>query len=54
MNIHMDKLNRERKLKGLQALYQEDDLLTTMDIIEQIKHQGNSISKPGMGQESSP
>jgi hypothetical protein len=54
MNKHMDKLNRERKLKGLQALYREDDLLTTMDIIEHTKHQGNNISKPGMGQESSP
>jgi hypothetical protein len=48
MNKHMDKLNRERKLKGLQALYREDDLLTTMNT------QGNNISKPGMRQESSP
>jgi hypothetical protein len=50
----MDKLNRKRKLKGLQALYREDDLLTMMDIIEHTKHQGNNISKPGMGKESSP
>jgi hypothetical protein len=50
----MDKLNRARKLKGLQALYREDDLLTTMDIIEHVKYQGDNISKPGMGQESSP
>jgi hypothetical protein len=51
MNKHMDKMNRERKLKGLQALYQEEALLTTLDIIEHVKHQGNNISKPGMGQE---
>jgi hypothetical protein len=54
MNKHMKKLNRERKLKGLQALYREDDLLTTMDMIEHTKHQGNNISKPEMGHESSP
>jgi hypothetical protein len=44
----LDKLNRERKLKGLQSLYREDDLLTT------INTQGNNISKPGMRHESSP
>jgi hypothetical protein len=54
MNKHMDKLDRARKLKGLQALYQDDDSLTTMDIIEHVKHQGDNISKPGMGQESCP
>jgi hypothetical protein len=48
MMKHMDKLNRERKLKGLQALYREDDLPTT------INTQGNNIPKPGMGHESSP
>jgi hypothetical protein len=54
MNKHMDKLDQSRKLKGLQALYREDDLLTTMDIIEHVKHQGDNISKPGIVQESSP
>jgi uncharacterized protein YkwD len=48
MMKHMAKLNRERKLKGLQALYREDDLLTTSNT------QGNNISKPGMRHESSP
>jgi hypothetical protein len=43
----MDKLNRERKLKGLQALYREDDLPTT------INTQGNNISDPRMRHESS-
>jgi hypothetical protein len=54
MNKHMEKLDRARKLKGLQALYRADDFLTTMDTIEHVKHQGDNISKPGMGQESSP
>jgi hypothetical protein len=40
MMKHMDKLNRERKLKGRQALYQEDDVPTT------INTQGNNIPKP--------
>jgi hypothetical protein len=43
MTKHMDKLERARKLKGLQALYRDDDLLTTMDIIEHVKHQGDNI-----------
>jgi hypothetical protein len=50
----MDKLDRSRKFKGLQALYREENLLSTMDIIEHVKHQGDNISKPGIGQESSP
>jgi hypothetical protein len=39
----MDKLDRERKIKGLQALYRDDDSLTTIDIIEHVKHQGDNI-----------
>jgi hypothetical protein len=49
----MDKLERARKLKGIQVLYQDDDSLTTMDIIEHVNNQEDNISKPGMGQESS-
>jgi hypothetical protein len=30
---HMDKMDRERKLKGQHALYRDDDSLTTMDTI---------------------
>jgi hypothetical protein len=47
---HMDKMDRARKLKGLQAPYQDNDSLTTMDIIEHVNHQEDNISKPGMGQ----
>jgi hypothetical protein len=53
MSKQMDKLNRARKLKGPQALYQEEDLLSTMDIIEHVK-QGHNITTPAIGQESSP
>jgi hypothetical protein len=53
MNKHMDKLDQARKFKGLQALYREEDLLSTMEIIEHVQHQGDNISKPGIGQESS-
>jgi hypothetical protein len=53
MSKHMDKLDRARKLKGLQALYLEEDLLSTMDIIEHVK-QGHNISTPDIGQESFP
>jgi hypothetical protein len=47
---HMDKMDRERKLKGQHALYRDDDSLTTMDIIEHVNNQENNISNPGMGQ----
>jgi hypothetical protein len=51
MSKHMDKFDRARKLKGLQALYRDDDSLTTMGIIGHIKHQEDNMSKPAMGQE---
>jgi hypothetical protein len=51
---HMDKMDRERKLKGQHALYREDDSLRTMDKIEHVKNQEDNMSNPGTGQESSP
>jgi hypothetical protein len=50
----MDKMDRERRLRCQQPLYRDDDLLTTMDIIEHVNHQEDNISQPRMGQESSP
>jgi hypothetical protein len=50
---HMDKMDRERKLKGQQARYRGDDSLWTMDKIEHVNNQGDNISNPRMGQESS-
>jgi hypothetical protein len=47
-------MDRERKLKGQQALYQYDDSLRKMDKIEHIHNQKDNMSNPGMGQESSP
>jgi hypothetical protein len=51
---HMNKMDLERELKGQHALYRYDDSLTTMDIIDHVNHQEDNISKPRMGQESSP
>jgi hypothetical protein len=51
---HMDKMDRERKLKGQQALYGDDDSLRTMDKIEHIHNKKDNMSNPGMGQKSSP
>jgi hypothetical protein len=51
---HMDKMDRERKLKGQHALYQDDDSLQTMDKIVHVNNQKDNMSNPGMGQESSP
>jgi hypothetical protein len=50
----MDKMDRERKLKGQPALYRDDDSIRTMEKIENIHNQKDNMSKPGMGQESSP
>jgi hypothetical protein len=40
---HMDKLDRDRKLKG-QDLYQDDDSLRTMDKIEHVNNQEDNMS----------
>jgi hypothetical protein len=50
---HMDKLDRARKHKGLQALYRDEDLLSTMETSEHIT-QGHNARTPAIGQESSP
>jgi hypothetical protein len=47
-------MDRERKLKGQQALYQDYGSLRTMDKILHIHNQKDNISNPGMGQEPSP
>jgi hypothetical protein len=50
----MDKINRERKLKG-QALYQDDDKsLRTMEKIEHKHNTEDTLTSPKMGDESSP
>jgi hypothetical protein len=50
---HMDKLDRERKLKG-QALYRdEDESIQTMDKFEHLNNE-NTMTNPKMGEESSP
>jgi hypothetical protein len=46
---HMDKLDRARKRKGLQALYRDEDFLSTMDISEHVK-QGHNVPTPAIGQ----
>jgi hypothetical protein len=51
---HMDKIDRERKLKG-QALYQDDDeSLRTMDKFEHEHNTEDTLTRPKMGDESSP
>jgi hypothetical protein len=51
---HMDKLDRERKLKG-QALYQDDDeSLRTVDKFEHEHNTEDTLTIPKMGDESSP
>jgi hypothetical protein len=51
---HMDKLDRERKLKG-KALYQDDDeSLQTMDKFEHEQNTEDTLTSPKMGDESSP
>jgi hypothetical protein len=50
---HMDKLDRARKHKGLQALYRDEYLLSTMDTSEHVT-QGHKAPTPAIGQESSP
>jgi hypothetical protein len=49
----MDKIDRERKLKG-QALYRDDDeSLRTMDKFEHVNNTENTITNPEMGEELS-
>jgi hypothetical protein len=43
---HMEKMDRERKLKGEPALYRDDDSLRTMDKIEHVHNQEDNMSKP--------
>jgi hypothetical protein len=51
---HVDKLDRERKLKR-QALYQDDDKsLRTMDKFEHEHNMEDTLTSPKMGDESSP
>jgi hypothetical protein len=51
---HMDKLDRERKLKG-QALYQDDgESLRTMEKFEQEHNTEDTLTSPKMGDESYP
>jgi hypothetical protein len=51
---HMDKIDRERKLKG-QALYQDDDeSLRKMDKFEHVNNTEDTLTNPKMGDESSP
>jgi hypothetical protein len=46
----MDKLDRERKLKG-QALYRDDEeSLRTMDKFEHVNNTENTITNPEMGE----
>jgi hypothetical protein len=51
---HMDKMDREIKLRGQHALYRDDYSLQTMDKIEHINNQEYNMSNSGMGQEASP
>jgi hypothetical protein len=46
---HMDKLDRARKQKGLQALYRDEDLPSTMDTSEHVT-QGHNAPTPAIGQ----
>jgi hypothetical protein len=48
---HMDKMYRERKLKGQQARYRDNDSLRTMDNIDHVNNQGDNMTNPRMGQE---
>jgi hypothetical protein len=51
---HIDKLDRDRKLKG-QALYRDDDgSLRTIDKFEHVNNTENTMSNSDMGQELSP
>jgi hypothetical protein len=51
---HMDKIDRDRKLKG-QALYRDgDESLRTMDKFEHVNNTENTMTNPEMGEESSP
>jgi hypothetical protein len=51
---HMDKIDRERKLKG-QALYLDDDeSLRTMEKSEHVNNTEDTMTNPKMGEESSP
>jgi hypothetical protein len=51
---HMDKIDRERKLKG-QALYQDDDeSLRTVDKFGHEHNTQDTLTSPKMGDESSP
>jgi hypothetical protein len=51
---HLDKLDRERKLKG-QAMYQDDDeSLRTMDKLEQEHNTEGTLTSPKTGDDSSP
>jgi hypothetical protein len=43
-------MDRERKLKGHQARYRDDDSLRTMDKIDHVNNQGDNMSNPRMGQ----
>jgi hypothetical protein len=51
---HMDKLYREKKLKG-QALYQDDgESLRTMEKLQNEHNTEDTLTNPKMGDESSP
>jgi hypothetical protein len=51
---HMDKIDRDRKLKG-QALYQDDnESLQTMKKFEHVNNTENTMTNPKMGEKSSP